>query len=210
MRRLGDKPKAVQPPLRRQRRHLEPRRHLRRIRKRDPRLAHRGLRHEELGAEDVRLALEVAVGVLGDVARAAVGRRLLPHVLLRVADPVAELVGDREAVAAGRGVAVRRLRRVDDDQPLRGDEHPGAVAEVALLDPQAEQVLGDRLDRHGDLVRGEGYEVLRPELVRAGVGIAGRSGRQRFIREAIKSASILAQSDSARTGLTARSELASC
>ena len=114
-------------------------------------------------------------------------------------------VGDREAVAAGRGFAVRRLRRVDDDQPLRGDEHPGAVAEVALLDPQAEQVLGDRLDRHGDLVRGEGGEVLRPELVRAWVRVSGRRGLQRNVRVTIKIDSILPNSPGAHTALTARS-----
>jgi hypothetical protein len=116
---------------------------------------------------------------------------LLPHVLLRVADPVAELVGDREAVAAGRDVAVRGLRGVDDDQSLGRDDHPGAVAEVALLDPQAEQVLGDRLHRDRDLVRGEGREVLRPELVRARVGVPGRRGRQRCVHGRVTSASIL-------------------
>ena len=105
----------------------------------------------------------------------------------RVADPVAELVGDREAVAAGRRLARHGLGGVDDDQPLGGDQHPGAVAEVALLDPQAEEVLGDRLDRDGDLVHVEGREVLRAELVRARVGVPGRRGRQRFVRRTIKS-----------------------
>ena len=92
----------------------------------------------------------------------------------RVADPVAELVGDREAVAAGRGLAAHRLRRVDDDQPLRRDQHPRALAQVGLLDPQAEEVLGDRLDRHRDLVAAESGEIAVAELVGARVGVAGR------------------------------------
>src|SRR6476469_5049236 len=106
-----------------------------------------------------------------------------------MANPMAELVGDREALAADRDVAGRRLRRVDVDQPVGRKQHPRALTEVALLDPQAEQVLGDRLDRHRDLLARERGEVLRPERVRAWVAVTGRRGGQPRVRLTIESTS---------------------
>ena len=59
-------------------------------------------------------------------------------------------------------------------QALGGDQDPRAVTEVGLLDPQAEPVLRDRLDRHRDLVAAEGRDVPLAELVCARVGVPGR------------------------------------
>jgi hypothetical protein len=53
-------------------------------------------------------------------------------------------------------------------------EHPRALAQVALLDPQAEEVLGDRLDRRRELDAAERGEVLGAALVGAWVGVPGR------------------------------------
>jgi hypothetical protein len=71
-------------------------------------------------------------------------------------------------------VAAHRLRRVHADETLDRDQHPRALAEVFLLDPQAEQVLGDRLDRHRDLVAAVRGEVAVAELVRPRFGVPGR------------------------------------
>jgi hypothetical protein len=87
--------------------------------------------------------------------------------------PVAELVGDRETVAAGRGIAAHRLRRIDEDQSLGRDQHPRALPQVLFLDTQAEEVLGDRLDGYRDLVAAERGEIPVAELVCAWVAIPG-------------------------------------
>src|SRR4029079_11355305 len=86
---IVDEPEAVEPPLRREHRDAETGCHLILITECGPRLAHRGLRHQELSAEDVRLALERAVGVLRDVLRATVGRR--GRRTVRVTCPVCQL-----------------------------------------------------------------------------------------------------------------------
>ena len=82
---------------------------------------------------------------------------------------MADRVGDREAEAAKRRVVATRgtLVRVQDDSPLGGEEHPGAVDVEGLLDAQAEQVTGDRLDRHPQLGAAEEAEVALTDGVRA-------------------------------------------
>jgi hypothetical protein len=62
----------MEPPLGGEARDLEPLRHFDQIGKGSPRVPHRRLRHEELGAEDVRFALELAVGVMRNVQLTAV------------------------------------------------------------------------------------------------------------------------------------------
>ena len=86
-----------------------------------------------------------------------------------VADPVADLVGDREAEAAERRVvaAADALVRVQHDAALGGQEHPRAVDVPALLDAQAEEVLRDRLDRHRQPLTAEEVEVSLADGMRA-------------------------------------------
>ena len=162
----------------------------------------RGLRHQQLGAEDVRLALEGAIGVLREVLRPAVRDRVVGR-LLRVADPMPQLVGDRKAVAATRGLAAHRLGRVDDDQPLGRDQHPRALPQLGSLDPQAEQVLGDRLDRYRDLLAAVDGEMTVAELVGAWVAIPGWNWRQMPLTViGFRDVSRLKESPAVRAGLT--------
>ena len=79
---------------------------------------------------------------------------------------MADLVGQREAPAR------RGLVRSQDDPPLGRDEQARAVELFVLLDVEAEQVLGDRLDRDGQVRGGEG----RMEPVPKGVGARIRDG----------------------------------
>jgi hypothetical protein len=56
---------------------------------------------------------------------------------------VADLVGQREAAAG------RRVGGVQVHLPLRGIEEARDAVKVSLLDGQAGEILGDRLDRDG-------------------------------------------------------------
>jgi hypothetical protein len=100
-------------------------------------------------------ALEGAVGVLGEVFRAAVrdGRVGVPE-RMKIQWPTSWAIVKRNA--ASRGVAAHGLRGIDDDQALRGTQQPGADAQALLLDPKAEEILGDRFD---------GYRYLAPPKV---------------------------------------------
>jgi hypothetical protein len=83
---------------------------------------------------------------------------------------VANLVRDREPVATQRRVVARALGGVQQDVPLGGQQHPGAVAELpALLDAQAEQILGDPLYRDRQLLTTEQVHVSLADGVRARV-----------------------------------------
>ena len=75
-----------------------------------------------------------------DLFGAAVDRLRLAFQAL--AHPVAQLVGDREALAR------LRLGGVHEDQALGREEHAGAF-DLGSLDGEAEEVFGDRFDSHG-------------------------------------------------------------
>src|SRR5215210_1500275 len=115
---------------------------------------HGFLRHEELRGEDVRLALPDAVGGGREIPVAAHHR--LRRSLQALADPVAELVRDREPLPR------LDLLRVHEDHALGREEHPAAVADRDPLDREADEVLGDCLDGHGELVAAERLDVAPP------------------------------------------------
>ena len=109
-----------------------------------PNRPHRQLWHQELCGEEVRLALEPPVRGLRQVDWPAVRRRRRGRSPLEaVADPVADLVGDREAEAAERRIVAAddALLSVQHDPALGRQEHPGAVDVPALLNAQAEEVI---------------------------------------------------------------------
>ena len=83
---------------------------------------------------------------------------------------MAELVGEGEPLP---GIG---LVDIDEDPPLRRDDH-AAACDRRPDDLEAKQVLGDRLHRHRVLGAPEAVEVAVAELVRSRIGDgAGHTG----------------------------------
>jgi len=113
--------------------------------------------------EDWRVRGAVANDGIGSVISAIFGGMALTSYSQNIGVISLTGVGSRFVVAAGGA-----FNSVQNDQALRGKKEPGAVPEVPpLVDPQAEQVLGDRLDRHRQLVAAEGGVVSLAQPVRA-------------------------------------------
>ena len=132
-----------------------------------PRFAHGLLGHQERRSEPVGLALaaDTVVGVRVD-GTAVDGLRDAAEA---VADPVAHLVGDREAVATERRIVARRLVCVEHDRPLLREQDARVLEIPRALDAEAKQVLGDRLHRDGHGITRIRGEVPLAELVGARV-----------------------------------------
>ena len=116
----------------------------------------------------------------GHVLGAAHDRRT--SALEALADPVADLVREREAPAAG---ALRSFAAVDGDEPVGRDEHPADRQVVHLLHAQTEEIFGDRLDRHRNQCAAEELVVARAQLVRSRVAVVVRAASSRLSEEPV-------------------------